>query len=146
MPCALTELHYRFCGLFPITRQKLPPDFRPVRIKQETKDTKAWDAQRAELERQNEEWDKAVAWRDGREAAMKSADDATFSARLAEQRKKHTAKAAASTAQCAAARERLVEFTKERERLERLVDQVLTPAKQRALSLYRSQGHDHGIS
>lgn len=107
----------------------------------ETKDTKAWDSQRAELEKRNGEWSKAVAWRDGREAAITDADGATFSARLAEQRKEHNAKVAAAIAKCAPAKERLTEFAKERERLERLADQVLTPAKQKELQLERGRSH-----
>lgn len=107
----------------------------------ETKDTKAWDTQMEALETNKAGWDKAIAWRDGKEAAASTADNATFHKRLDVVRNEYTAKSDAAIARCAPARERLTEFSKERERLERLADQVLTPAKQKELQLERGRGH-----
>ena len=107
----------------------------------ETKDTKAWDTQMEALETNKAGWDKAIAWRDGKEAAASTADNATFHKRLDVVRNEYTAKSDAAIARCVPARERLTEFSKERERLERLADQVLTPAKQKELQLERGRGH-----
>ena len=115
---------------------------RPQGFFGENKETRAWDAQGAELQRHKGEFDKALAWRDGRESALRDADGATFSARLDEQRKQHAAKSNAAIAQCAPARERLQDFAQERQRIERAADQVLTPEKQRELQRGRD---DYGI-
>ncbi|PLY39360.1 hypothetical protein CSZ94_26870 [Janthinobacterium sp. ROICE36] len=106
-----------------------------------TKDTKAWDTQMEALETNKAGWDKAIAWRDGKEAAASTADSATFHKRLDVVRKEYTAKSDAAIAKCAPARERLQEFAKERERLESLAEKALSPAKQRELSLERGRGH-----
>ena len=107
----------------------------------ETKDTKAWDTQIAALETNKAGWDKAIAWRDGREAAASTADGATFHQRLDVVRKEYAAKSDAAIAKCAPARERLQGFAKERERFESLVEKTLSPAQQRELSLERGRSH-----
>lgn len=117
---------------------------RPLGLfSRETKDTKAWDEQRASLEVNKAGWDKAIAWRDGKEAAAITADGATFHKRLDVVRKEYAAKSDAAIAKCAPARERLQEFAKERERLAALTKKELTPAKQQELS--RERGRSHGM-
>lgn len=103
--------------------------------------TKAWDAAKAGFEAAKQFWDKAINGRDSKEVDLKKSDDKTFSTRLAALEKEHNAKVQAAIDKCAPARERLQEFTKERERLERLADKELTPAKRQELQLERGRGH-----
>jgi hypothetical protein len=107
----------------------------------ETKDTKAWDTQMEALETNKAGWDKAIAWRDGKEAAASTADNATFHKRLDVVRNEYTAKSDAAIAKCAPARERLQDFAQERKRLELLVEKTLSPAKQQELSRQRGRGY-----
>lgn len=107
----------------------------------ETKDTKAWDTQMEALETNKAGWDKAIAWRDGKEAAASTADNATFHKRLDVVRNEYTAKSDAAIAKCAPARERLQDFAQERKRLELLVEKTLSPTKQQELSRQRGRGY-----
>lgn len=103
--------------------------------------TKAWDAAKAGFEAAKQFWDKAINGRDSKEVDLKKSDEKTFSTRLAALEKEHNAKVQAAIAKCEPARERHQEFTKERERLERLADKELTPAKRKELQLERGRGH-----
>jgi hypothetical protein len=117
---------------------------RPLGLfSRETKDTKAWDARTADLEKYKATCDKAIAWRDGAEAAAKTADGATFYSRLDVIRNEHEAKAAAAIAKCAPAKGRLQDFAQERKRIERATG-ALGPQDQKELALERGRGHGMG--
>lgn len=119
---------------------------RPLGLfRRETKDTKAWDAQRAALETTKTAWDGAVAARDRAEHVAKEADHTTFFSRLDVIRKEHATKSDAAIAKCAPARDRLKDFEHERERIERATEALSQP-KQRELSIEIDRGRDRGIS
>jgi hypothetical protein len=109
----------------------------------ETKDTKEWDTRKADLERYKATCDKAVAWRDGAEAAASTADSATFYSRLDAVRNEHEAKSTGAIAKCASFKGRLQDFAQERKRIERAARE-LSPQDQKELALERGRGH--GIS
>ncbi len=114
---------------------------RPLGLfSRETKDTKAWDEQRAALMTKKAAWDKAVAWRDNKEAVATEADRPTFHTRLEVVRKEYAAKSEAAIAKCVPACERLQDFSQERKRLEALVEKTLSPAKQQELLRQRGRG------
>ena len=114
---------------------------RPLGLfSRETKDTKAWDEQRAALMTKKTAWDKAVAWRDNKEAVATEADRPTFHTRLEVVRKEYAAKSEAAIAKCVPARERLQDFSQERKRLESLIEKTLSPAKQQELLRQRGRG------
>ena len=103
---------------------------RPLGLfRRETKDTKAWDEQGAALATKKAAWDKAIGWRDKKEAVAVDADRATFYPRLDAVRKEY-----------APVRKRLQDFAQERKRLELLVEKTLSPAKQQELSRQRGRG------
>lgn len=115
---------------------------RPLGLfRRETKDTKAWDEQGAALATKKAAWDKAIGWRDNKEAVAVEADRATFYPRLDVVRKEYTSKSDAAIAKCAPARERLQDFSQERKRLESIVEKALSPAKLQELSRQRGRGH-----
>lgn len=114
---------------------------RPLGLfRRETKDTKAWDEQRETLLMKKAGWDKAIAWRDNKEAVATEADRRTFYPRLDVVRKEYAAKSDAAIAKCVPARERLQDFAQERKRLESLIEKTLSPAKQQELSRQRGRG------
>jgi hypothetical protein len=109
----------------------------------ETKDTKAWDTRKADLERYKATCDKAVAWRDGAEAAASTADGATFYSRLDAVRNEHEAKSTGAIAKCASFKGRLQDFAQERKRIERATGE-LSPQDQKELTLERGRSHGRG--
>ena len=109
----------------------------------ETKDTKAWDTRIADLERYKATCDKAIAWRDGAEAAAKTADGMTFYSRLDAVRNEHEAKSTGAIAKCASFKGRLQDFAQERKRIERAIG-ALGPQDQKELALECGRSHGMG--
>ena len=110
----------------------------------ETKDTKAWDTRAADLEKYKAVWDKAIAWRDGKEAAAKTVDGTTFYSRLDAIRNEHEAKSTGAIAKCASFKGRLQDFAQERERIERATGE-LSPQDKKQLTLEIERGQDRGM-